>query len=96
MVERNDELGTSVEPTYIENPSEVFVYDTMVDYSVFQEATGREPENGIKDGISLVCEYSSQTVPRSGAPATHQPRARVRATASSHRVGRRVPLDAIA
>jgi len=37
MVEMiNDELGTEIEPTYIENPLEVYVHDTMADYSKTQ------------------------------------------------------------
>jgi len=44
MVEMiNDELGTEIEPTYIENPLEVYVHDTMADYSKLNEATGWEP-----------------------------------------------------
>jgi len=38
MVEMiNDELGTEIEPTYIENPLEVYVHDTMADYSKLNE-----------------------------------------------------------
>ena len=52
----NDELGTNVEPKYIENPLEVYVHDTMADYSKIHEATGWEPHIGFEEGVSRVCE----------------------------------------
>jgi UDP-glucose 4-epimerase len=45
MVEMiNDELGTDVDPKYIENPLEVYVHDTMADYSKIHATTGWEPQ----------------------------------------------------
>jgi len=57
MVEMiNDELGTEIEPTYIENPLEVYVHDTMADYSKLNEATGWEPTIDFEEGVARVCE----------------------------------------
>jgi len=41
----NDELGTDIEPEYIENPipDSVYVYDTCADYSKMKAETGWEP-----------------------------------------------------
>jgi UDP-glucose 4-epimerase len=52
----NDELGTTVEPKYIENPLEVYVHDTMADYSKLHAATGWEPEIDFEEGVARVCE----------------------------------------
>ncbi|MFC7203514.1 NAD-dependent epimerase/dehydratase family protein [Haloferax namakaokahaiae] len=57
MVEMiNDVLGTDVEPAYIENPFEVYVHDTMADYTKINEATGWEPEISFEEGVERVCE----------------------------------------
>ncbi|ERH12986.1 MAG: NAD dependent epimerase/dehydratase family protein [halophilic archaeon J07HB67] len=54
----NAELGTDVQPTFVENPLDVYVHDTLADYSKFQEATGWEPEIDLETGIKRVCsEY---------------------------------------
>ena len=52
----NDELGTEVEPKYIENPLAVYVHDTMADYTKLHKATGWEPQIGFKEGVARVCE----------------------------------------
>ncbi len=54
----NDELGTDVTPTYVENPipEEVYVHDTLADYSKLREATSWEPEIDFEAGIRRVCE----------------------------------------
>lgn len=52
----NDELGTDVDPKYIENPLDEYVHDTMADYSKLHEATGWEPTIGFEEGVSRVCE----------------------------------------
>ena len=52
----NDELGTTVEPKYIENPLDEYVHDTMADYSKLHEATGWKPTIGFEEGVSRVCE----------------------------------------
>ena len=52
----NDELGTNVEPKYIENPLDEYVHDTMADYSKIHEATGWEPTISFEEGVSRVCE----------------------------------------
>ena len=52
----NDELGTTVEPKYIENPLDEYVHDTMADYSKLHEATGWKPTVGFEEGVSRVCE----------------------------------------
>ena len=53
----NNELGTAVDPEYVENPipESVYVHDTCGDYSKLHEATGWEPEIGFKQGIKRVC-----------------------------------------
>jgi len=53
----NDELGTSVEPEYVENPipDDVYVHDTCADCSRIRDATGWEPRIDFEDGIRRVC-----------------------------------------
>ena len=53
----NEELGTDVEPTFVENPipEDVYVHDTLADYAKFHEATGWEPEIDLATGIERVC-----------------------------------------
>ena len=52
----NAELGTDVEPKYIENPLDEYVHDTMADYAKLHEATGWEPTIAFEEGVSRVCE----------------------------------------
>ncbi|MFW6385117.1 MAG: NAD-dependent epimerase/dehydratase family protein [Halodesulfurarchaeum sp.] len=54
----NEELGTDVEPEYVENPirEDVYVHDTMADRSKITEATGWEPTIDFETGIERVCE----------------------------------------
>ena len=52
----NDELGTDVEPEYIENPLDVYVHDTKADPSKMREATGWMPEIDFEEGVAMVCE----------------------------------------
>lgn len=53
----NEELGTDIEPTYVENPipDSVYVHDTCADYSKLREATGWEPQISFEEGIRRVC-----------------------------------------
>ncbi len=53
----NDELGTDVEPVYVENPipEDVYVHDTCADSSKIREATGWEPAIDFEEGIGRVC-----------------------------------------
>jgi len=53
----NAELGTDVDPEYVENPipDDVYVHDTCADYSKINEATGWEPEIDFEEGIRQVC-----------------------------------------
>lgn len=53
----NDELGTDIEPEYVENPidEDMFVHDTMADPTKMREATGWEPEIDFEEGIRRVC-----------------------------------------
>ena len=53
----NEYLGTDIEPEYVENPipDEVYVHDTMADYSKIQNATGWEPEVTLEEGLQRVC-----------------------------------------
>ncbi|WP_101297357.1 NAD-dependent epimerase/dehydratase family protein [Halegenticoccus soli] len=52
----NEELGTDVEPVYVENPFDVYVHDTMADPTKMKEATGWEPEISFEEGVRRVCE----------------------------------------
>ena len=51
----NDELGTDIDPEYVENPLAVYVHDTMADATKMREATGWEPEIGFREGVARVC-----------------------------------------
>ena len=53
----NRELGTDVEPTYVENPipDSVYVHDTCADATKIREATGWEPAIEFEEGIRRVC-----------------------------------------
>jgi len=53
----NDELGTDVEPEYVENPipESVYVHDTCADASKLQSETGWEPQIDFEEGIRRVC-----------------------------------------
>ncbi|AUX10553.1 UDP-glucose 4-epimerase [Halalkaliarchaeum desulfuricum] len=58
----NDELGTDVEPEYVENPipSDVYVHDTCADTSKIRSETGWKPEIEFEEGIERVCrQYKS-------------------------------------
>lgn len=54
----NDELGTNVEPEYVENPipESVYVQDTLSDASKLQKVAGWEPDIAFKEGVRRVCE----------------------------------------
>jgi UDP-glucose 4-epimerase len=54
----NRELGTDIDPEYVENPipESVYVHDTCADASKLTEATGWEPEIDLETGIERVCE----------------------------------------
>jgi len=53
----NEQLGTDVEPAYVENPipEDVYVHDTCADASKIREETGWEPEIHLQEGIERVC-----------------------------------------
>ena len=53
----NDELGTDVEPEFVENPipEDVYVHDTCADATKMREETGWEPEIDFEEGIARVC-----------------------------------------
>jgi UDP-glucose 4-epimerase len=53
-----DVLDSDVEPEHVENPidEDVFVSDTMADYTKMHEATGWEPQVGFEEGMRMVCE----------------------------------------
>jgi UDP-glucose 4-epimerase len=51
----NDELGTDVDPAYVENPLDVYVHDTKADATKMREATGWEPEIDFEEGVARVC-----------------------------------------
>jgi UDP-glucose 4-epimerase len=53
----NAELGTDVDPEYVENPipEDVYVHDTCADISKIHGATGWEPRVAFEDGIAQVC-----------------------------------------
>ena len=53
----NEELGTDIDPEYVENPipESVYVHDTCADPSKMREATGWEPQIEFREGIRRVC-----------------------------------------
>ncbi len=53
----NGELGTDVDPEYVENPipESVYVHDTRADPSKMRAATGWEPEVDFREGIRRIC-----------------------------------------
>lgn len=53
----NDELGTDIEPKYVDNPipEHVYVHDTCADPSKLKEETGWEPRISFREGIRRVC-----------------------------------------
>ncbi|WP_424004032.1 NAD-dependent epimerase/dehydratase family protein [Haloarcula salina] len=53
----NDELGTDIDPEFVENPipDDVYVHDTCADASKMRAATGWEPQISFEKGIELVC-----------------------------------------
>lgn len=53
----NDELGTDIEPEYVENPipEDVYVHDTMADITKMTEETGWEPRISFEEGLKDVC-----------------------------------------
>jgi UDP-glucose 4-epimerase len=53
----NDELGTDVDPAYVENPipEDIYVHDTCADPSKMSEETGWQPEISFEEGIRRVC-----------------------------------------
>jgi len=53
-----DILDSHVEPEHVENPidEDVFVHDTMADYSKMREATGWKPRVDFEEGMRMVCE----------------------------------------
>ena len=53
----NEELGTDVDPEYVENPipEDVYVHDTCADPAKMRAATGWEPEIDFEEGIRRVC-----------------------------------------
>ncbi|WP_017342123.1 NAD-dependent epimerase/dehydratase family protein [Halorubrum sp. T3] len=54
----NEELGTAIEPTYVENPipEDVYVHDTYADISKLRSETGWEPQISFEEGLARVCE----------------------------------------
>ncbi|WP_227379243.1 NAD-dependent epimerase/dehydratase family protein [Haladaptatus halobius] len=54
----NRELGTDVEPVYVENPipEDVYVHDTKADVTKFKKAAGWKPKMSFKEGVRQVCE----------------------------------------
>ncbi|ELY67059.1 NAD-dependent epimerase/dehydratase family protein [Natrinema versiforme] len=53
----NDELGTAVEPEYVENPipEDIYVHDTCADTTKIREAIGWKPQIDFEEGIRRVC-----------------------------------------
>ncbi|WP_254532514.1 NAD-dependent epimerase/dehydratase family protein [Natrinema gelatinilyticum] len=59
----NDELGTDVEPEYVDNPipESVYVHDTCADVSKIRAETGWEPRIDFEEGIQRVCaQYTGE------------------------------------
>lgn len=58
----NEELGTDIEPEYVENPipDSVYVHDTMADTSGINQETGWRPRISLEQGLEQVCEQYKQ------------------------------------
>ncbi len=54
----NEQLGTDIEPEYVQNPipKDVYVRDTLADWSKLRDATGWEPKVEFEEGLEMVCE----------------------------------------
>lgn len=52
----NEELGTDIDPVYIETPFDDYVHDTLADSTKMYEATGWEPQISFEEGVRRVCE----------------------------------------
>ncbi|MDL5361208.1 NAD-dependent epimerase/dehydratase family protein [Halalkalicoccus sp. NIPERK01] len=62
----NEELGTDIDPEYVENPipDSVYVHDTCADPTKINEKTGWEPRIAFREGIRRVCApYVSEPAP---------------------------------
>ena len=53
----NQELGTDIEPSYVENPipEDIYVHDTCADSTKIQDETGWSPTIDFEEGIRRVC-----------------------------------------
>ncbi|SDK11451.1 UDP-glucose 4-epimerase [Halovenus aranensis] len=53
----NDELGTDIDPEYVENPipESVYVSDTCADAEKMADATRWEPKISFSEGLRRVC-----------------------------------------
>ncbi|MEZ3166311.1 NAD-dependent epimerase/dehydratase family protein [Halorubrum ejinorense] len=53
----NEELGTDIDPTYVENPipESVYVHDTYADITKLRGVTGWEPQTSFSEGLAKVC-----------------------------------------
>ncbi|MFB6197668.1 MAG: NAD-dependent epimerase/dehydratase family protein, partial [Halobacteriaceae archaeon] len=58
----NAELGTDIEPDYVENPipKHMFVRHTCADPTKIREATGWSPDISFEEGIARVCAQYSE------------------------------------
>lgn len=52
----NEELGTDIDPVYVETPFDDYVHDTLADSTKMTDATGWEPRISFEDGVERVCE----------------------------------------
>ncbi len=52
----NEELGTDIDPVYVETPFDDYVHDTLADATKMTEATGWEPRISFENGVERVCE----------------------------------------
>ena len=61
----NEELGTDIEPEYVENPisEDVYVHDTCADTSAFEAKTGWKPRIDFEEGLRQVCAQYTDDQP---------------------------------
>ncbi len=61
----NEELGTDVDPEYVENPipESVYVHDTCADAGKMTAETGWEPRIDLREGVRRVCQPYLETLP---------------------------------
>ncbi|MBI2077362.1 MAG: hypothetical protein HYT80_03180 [Euryarchaeota archaeon] len=56
----NARLGTSVEPTYVENPLKNYVKETLADTSKAERQLGWKASTSLEDGIGILVDSDEE------------------------------------